>query len=83
MTFGAATLSNDPRILKQHLIEQQHLLQEKDAQLSAQAGILKKKEAALKNKDTTIHLLEERLRGLLHKRFGVSREHASGQFNLI
>ena len=69
MVSSIAQLPNEPLILKQHLVKQQVLLQEK--------------EAALKNKDTTLRLLEERLRGLLHKRFGVSSEQASDQFNLF
>ena len=84
MLMNALSLPDDPVILKRYIQTQQSLLVEKERVLKEKDVALENNTLALKNKDTTILLLEERLRLLLHKRYGASSEQApSNQLTLF
>ena len=71
-------LPNDINELKQRYLLAQALLKEKDQQLDTQqrdqARVIERHQRELHHKDIKIATLEERLRLLIHQRFGASAE---------
>lgn len=76
MVFEAETLPDDPQLLKQRVLSMQALLEEKEQ-------ALKEQQATVRHQHTEIICLQEKLRLLIHKRFGVSCEAHADQLRLF